>query len=263
MRYIRGQVFVIFVVFFISCSHAQSNAQSGQAPPSLQEQLSAQYTMAKVTAAAGGVAVQETGTALIVQKEGLVAIPAAVLFGCPSKYQDGNLHKPNGFCTAMVGNNSRPVKKGDRLYPLKFKVDTKGGKISLDLLSCDPCVGAESANIYKTQMVLEYPKGALDKVGVPEVEDTIAQVLTIDDSNTNQQGQGQGQDQQQSAPQDNQQAAQEPAPEPQTIQIGQTRDEVDAALGKPETVANVGTKQICKYKDFRVTFVNGKVVDIQ
>src|SRR5262249_3558012 len=156
---------------------------------------------------------------------------------------------PNGFCTAMAGTNIRQIKKGERLYPSKVKVDTKNGKIFIDLLSCDPCVGAESANIYKTEMLLEHPKGSLDKVGVPEVQDTIAQVLTIDDAPPSQQGQ----DQPQSAQQDNQQ---QPAPEPQTIQIGQTREEVDAALGKPETVANIGNKQICKYKDFKVTFVN-------
>ena len=51
--------------------------------------------------------------------------------------------------------------------------------------------------------------------------------------------------------------------EPQTIEKGQTTDQVQAALGKPDKIVNLGAKQIYVYKDLKVTFVNGKVSDVQ
>jgi hypothetical protein len=54
-----------------------------------------------------------------------------------------------------------------------------------------------------------------------------------------------------------------PAAEPATVALGQSPDEVVAALGQPTKKAKVGTKEIYFYKDLKVTFVNGKVKDIQ
>jgi uncharacterized membrane protein len=45
--------------------------------------------------------------------------------------------------------------------------------------------------------------------------------------------------------------------------VGQTKDEVIAALGQPERIANLGTKQILYYRDLKVTLVGGKVTDIE
>jgi hypothetical protein len=35
------------------------------------------------------------------------------------------------------------------------------------------------------------------------------------------------------------------------------------ALGQPEKIVNLGTKQIYVYKDLKITFVSGKVSDVQ
>ena len=51
--------------------------------------------------------------------------------------------------------------------------------------------------------------------------------------------------------------------EPQTIQLGQTTDQVLAVLNKPEKIVNLGPKQIFVYRDLKVTFVDGKVSDVQ
>jgi len=50
---------------------------------------------------------------------------------------------------------------------------------------------------------------------------------------------------------------------PPTIALGQTPEEVVAALGQPVKKAKVGTKEIYFYKDLKVSFLNGKVKDIQ
>ena len=48
-----------------------------------------------------------------------------------------------------------------------------------------------------------------------------------------------------------------------TIALGQTRLEVEAILGKPERIVDLGAKVTYVYKDMKVIFVDGKVSDVQ
>lgn len=48
-----------------------------------------------------------------------------------------------------------------------------------------------------------------------------------------------------------------------TIALGQTIDQVTAALGNPTRIIDAGTKQIYAYPDMRIIFQNGKVSDVQ
>jgi hypothetical protein len=126
-------------------------------------------------------------------------------------------------------------------------------------------------------VVFQFPKGSLASAAAGGVEDTIGQVLTIssedaqqDQGGGQQQGGGdQGGQQQggQQAGQDQgqqQQPAAQPAPaEPASIEKGMTPDQVEAAMGQPDKKVNLGAKQIYVYKDLKVTFLNGKVSDVQ
>jgi hypothetical protein len=57
--------------------------------------------------------------------------------------------------------------------------------------------------------------------------------------------------------------AEAPAAEPVNIEIGQTVDQVTAALGTPVKIVNLGAKKIYAYKDMKITFKDGKVADVQ
>jgi hypothetical protein len=48
-----------------------------------------------------------------------------------------------------------------------------------------------------------------------------------------------------------------------TVSLGQTIDQVRAVLGPPQQIMNAGAKQIYIYQNVKVTFVNGRVSDIQ
>ena len=50
---------------------------------------------------------------------------------------------------------------------------------------------------------------------------------------------------------------------PAELSVGQTPEQVMAALGQPKQIVKLGAKQIYVYPDMKVTFVNGKVSDIQ
>lgn len=234
-----------------------------QAPVTLQEQLSAQYKLVKMGSDSGGVAVVEPGTLLAMQKGGVLSVPWKALALCPAKFQDKSLHPSAGFCAAMVKTVSKYFQVGDKVYPTKIDVNVDKAKISFTVVACDSCNGVNPPSSMKGEVVFQFAKGYLEKANVGEVEDTIGQVFSI--SGDDQQGQGgeaSQQGQQQPAQGQPQQAEPQQA-EPQTIQLGMTADQVQQALGRPEKVVNLGAKQIYVYKDLKVTFLNGKVSDVQ
>ena len=229
---------------------AQASAQA----PSLQEQLNAQYKLAKVGRAGGAWNVLEPGTVLEIQKTGLLGVPPASVALCPSKFEGGNLKSPGVMCTGMLGKNVRYLTVGEKVYPAKLEVNLGKDKIVIAIFECDSCNGVSDPASYRSEVVFQFPKGSLASTSVGQVEDTIGQVLAI----------GNGE------PAQDQNAAQSGAPasapaqaEPQTIRMGQTTDEVVTAIGKPEKIVDLGSKQIYFYKDMKVTFVGGKVSDVQ
>ncbi|WP_158944675.1 hypothetical protein [Granulicella sp. S190] len=54
-----------------------------------------------------------------------------------------------------------------------------------------------------------------------------------------------------------------PAAAPKSISLGQTKDEVAANFGQPTKIVKLPTKEIDYYPDMKVTFVKGKVSDVQ
>ena len=50
---------------------------------------------------------------------------------------------------------------------------------------------------------------------------------------------------------------------PPTVALGQTPVQVTAILGQPKQIIDLGAKQIYKYPDMKVVFINGKVSDVQ
>jgi hypothetical protein len=248
---------IVTLAMILSPAVAQGQAVS------LQEQLSAQYQLAKVTADSGGYSVVNPGTPLAIQQKGVLAVPWKALALCPAKYQDNNFHPSVGFCAGMLKNVSRYFQVGDKVYPVKVDVNVDKAKISLTVVSCDSCNGINPPSSMKGEVVFQFAKGYLEKAAVGDVEDAIGKVFVV--SNDDQQASdnsGQQQQQQQGGVPQTAQQQQEQA-EPQTIQTGMTTDQVQSVLGKPEKIFNLGPKQIFVYKDVKVTFQNGKVADVQ
>ena len=262
-------------------------AAQGAPAVSLEEQLSAQYTLVKMGSDSSGPAVVEPGTILAIQKGGILGVPYGNMNMLPAKYQDGTLHPPAtatsnsatsmgskvcgffGKCNStkeQVGKQTttRLFQVGEKVYPSKIEVHPDKDIVALSVIACDSCNNVNPPTYYKSQVVFQFAKGYLAKASPPQIEDVIAQVFTIDDSSGNQQnGGGSVQGNQDAQGGQAAQAANEPPKQPETIQMGQTMDEVSASLGQPEKIVNLGPKQIYVYKDLKVTFVRGKVVDVQ
>jgi hypothetical protein len=224
-----------------------------------------------------GYAVVDTGTLLEIKKGGILGVPYSDSNILSTKYEGGTVHSPNTLLTKGIGFGMKKFGKdqtthlfaaGDKVYPSKIEVDVNKDDVALTIVACDTCNKTDPPTYNKAKVVFQFPKGSLAKASAGDVEDTIGQLLSISED-TQQQDQGAQQQGDQGGQGGQQQAAQQQAPppqpqaEPQTIEKGQTTDQVQSALGKPDKVVNLGSKQIYVYKDLKVTFVNGKVSDVQ
>jgi len=258
---------------------------------SLQDQLNAQYKPVKMGSDTSGYSVLAEGTLLAVQKGGILGVPYSDKTMLTNKYENGEVHGPNAAMTearkrvfghfsqtASQGQTTALFKKGDKVYPLKIEVKLDKDQVAMAVVECDTCNKTDPTTYNKAEVVFQFPRGSLAKAQAGEVEDKIAELLALSDNSgggDNQQGNNnqQGGDQQQQGGQDQgqQQAGgnngggqdQQQQADPQTVEVGMTPDQVTNALGKPEKIVKLTTKQIYIYKDMKVTFVNGKVSDVQ
>ncbi len=65
-----------------------------------------------------------------------------------------------------------------------------------------------------------------------------------------------------------QQVASQTAPQPELketkiVELGQTPEQVEKALGRPDKIVNLGAKKVYVYKDMKIVFTDGKVADVQ
>jgi hypothetical protein len=276
---------MIPVVAVVVCAAIFPWSRAGAQAVSLQEQLAAQYKVVKMGSDTSGYSVIEEGTLLAIQKGGLLGVPYSDKSTLTNKYEGGTVHGPSGLMvsgkkailghfsqTQSQGQTTKLFAKGDKVYPTKIEVNAEKDTVTMGIVACDTCNQTDPTTYNKANVVFVFPKGSVAKASAGQVEDTIGQLLAISDdsqqqdqgSDQGQQGQG-GQDQQAGGQQPAQQSAQQSAPpaEPQTIEKGQTTDQVQGSLGKPDKIVNLGAKQIWVYKDLKVTFVNGKVSDVQ
>src|SRR6202521_3530032 len=181
---------------------------------SLDDQLKAQYTLVKMGSDSGGDAIVAEGTVLVIKKGGILSVP----YGdrpVATKYQDGTVRSlsastigARGSLMGRVGKQQTPrlFQVGERVYPFKIAVNLPKDQVTIGIIACDSCNNVSPATFYKADVVFQFPKGALATTSLSQVEDTIAELLNIDDSpgdqgvgqggNVNDTGHGKGNDQQ-------------------------------------------------------------------
>jgi hypothetical protein len=265
----------VTIVCVTSLMLASAGAQSGA--PTLQEQLAAQYKLVKMGSDTSGYSVVEEGTLLAVQKGGIMGVPYSDKTVLTSKYENGTVHGPSAVKsearkalfghfsqTASEGQSTHLFRKGDKVYPTKIEVKADKDLVIMGIVACDTCNNTDPPTWNKANVEFEFPKGSLAKASAGDIEDTIGQLLSIsDDSQQQAQGDQQQGGQQQGGQDQGGQQQQQAQSQPETIQMGMTTDQVQGTLGQPSKIVNLGPKQIYVYKDLKVTFLNGRVVDVQ
>jgi len=274
---ITGFVFAAAVALGVA---SQAVAQDKAA---IQKKLEGVYAVTQATADRTDIVT--AGSILVLQKSNLLMTDATKSDVNQNKYQDGKitqnvLGRTTGFLKRLPGAGAAPAGaatrtfvKGEKMWVTKIEV--KDNSVVFELFT-------DQMGDYRYRALLTFfGKGALP--GPDDVAKTVAEVFTV-----------QPQDSNQAAPTDAAaapaaapaaaaapapapapaQAApapipppppppDEPAAPPKTISLGQSVDDVVAAFGQPQKKAKVGTKEIYYYPDLKVTFVNGKVTDVQ
>jgi hypothetical protein len=183
--------------------------------------------------------IKEPGTVLVVQHEGITASPSKDASMLVNKSKDGNVKQPGGLAVTLSDKkNNRDFAVGERLYCIDIKV--KKDAVQLWLLSTEiqPIVvkGSTEQVRYKAALEFELSEDFLSRASADSVIRAMAAVLTPESATPG---------------------------SPKTVALGQTESELEAAVGKPEKVLDLGAKKIYVYKDIKVTLVDGKVADVQ
>jgi tetratricopeptide (TPR) repeat protein len=185
------QVLALLVVGLVTGPMA---AKEEPQAASLREQLEAQYTLARLGSDSGGLAVTEPGTVLTVKQAGLLgSSPGGMVFA--AFYKDGVLHPPSqsavsfgqGLAEGVVpgsAGDTRPLQVGEMVYVFRIGINVKRETITFDVIECDACNGVAQPSSYESQVVFQFAKAYLETANVSDIEDTIGQVLTIEDTDS-------------------------------------------------------------------------------
>ncbi len=235
----------------------------------IQNRLTSQFALTKITADKSDIAT--AGAVLVLHQSGLLMYSVSNPIPPQSTYKKGKITRNafgknfwRDFGNTMVTPGSsvdivqRNFVDGEKFWVTKVEVKDDG--VIFGLYS-DPYDGVR----YFGELKFPFPKGA-----VPPPEDvlkTVGEVFTVEPADNSSGSPTQPQEPTPTsaimpiaAPPPPADAP--PAP-PKTIALGHTKDQVIATFGQPQKIVNLGTKEMYYYADMKVTFVGGKVTDVQ
>ena len=240
----------------------------------LEKTLESKYVITKTTDDKTDIVT--AGSVLILEKDKLLMY--ATTTGAPPQntYKDGKLssgafgvHEKAQSFGSFIGHpppksvTTRYYVTGEKFWVTRIDTLADGAVFTL-------FTDAVNDVRYYCTLKFIYPHGATPSAD--QVLSTVGEVLKVqqddsapaDNKGGEQQAAAAGQDQgQQQGAQPDAGQAQAAAQPPPTIQMGQTEDEVVGMIGQPEKKIVLGSKEIFVYKDIKVTFIGGKVADVQ
>jgi hypothetical protein len=256
----------------------------------VQEKLEQKYKLTVINAE-GGVVIP--GAGLVLKKSGLTA---GSMSTCTNDYKDGGIGLASvskATCNSAPGKLSRipfggripgvgtatgaaqpvrPFVMGETLHVTKIEVKDS---VNFTLVS-DPI----SDVTYKAELRLVLPKGTPPDSA--KADQLAGEVFSIAPDNSNGGGAAPA-TQTSAAPAATPATAAAPPPAqpelapiappppppdapaapPPTVTLGMTIDQVVGMMGQPRTISDVGSKKIYSYSGLKITFVDGKVSDVQ
>jgi hypothetical protein len=238
----------------------------------LQSELQARFAPTKLEKTR----VVTLGAVVIVQKDGIGAIaPSSGLnFSYPNNYKSGAIHHDGKAVFLTNSGVIRDLFVNEPVYVIKIEV--KDATVLIGVQSCgncDPNAPDPEHLPVRANVTFQFGKPYLASATPAQVSEIISHVFAPTNG-------GPGGSApltpgpSAATPQYQPAAAMTPiapppppvdAPPPAAVEvkIGQTTDQVNAALGQPLQIFNLGAKVIYKYKGLKVTFINGKVTDVE
>jgi hypothetical protein len=288
MRTIAISNGVLAVLVAIMATPSARSAEDQNSKAAIQKKLETEYQVTKTTDDKSDIVT--AGSVLVLHKDKVLMVAATSTANpCMNTYKDGRI-SPTRACGAgeklrrlpgfgrVPGGGSAPATRnfvsGEKFWVTK--IDVRDNGIVFDFFT-DAVPAGDQGVRYRAALTI--PFGALTPT-VEEALKAVAEVITVAPSDDKDAKGGKG-DKQQPAQGGEQEAAapsqpapapaaeappaaiEAPPPPPVEVTVGTTTDQVVAALGNPLRTAKVGAKTIYFYKDMKITFVNGKVTDIQ
>jgi hypothetical protein len=236
----------------------------------IQKALTSQFALTTTTTDKSDIA--EAGAVLVLHKNGLLMYAISNPIPPQSTYKKGKITR-NPFGKGFwgdLGNSMAVPGSSAAIVQRTFGNDEKFWVTKIAVKDDGIVFGFYSDPInevrYYGELKFPFPKGQ-----TPANEDllkTIAEVLTVVPADNSSGGDAQTQ----TATADPSTPAaippppppsDMPPPPPKTVALGQTKDQVVASFGQPQKIATVGPKEIDSYPDMKVTFIDGKVADVQ
>ncbi len=204
----------------------------------VEDALIAKYQLTKT--GMDRVRITQPGTVLILQKDGISGDLATDMSFLENKVTDGKVAQAGGFMASMQGKTtSRDLKAGDKVF--LFKIEVKDDKVSYFIITCDTFDVAEHGSTkqtrYKALLTFELGKPFLATATADSIKKVADGVLI---------------------PEEEAKAA-----NTKSVDMGQSPEQVEAILGKPDKIVNLGAKKIYVYKDMKIIFTDDKVSDVQ
>ena len=280
---------ISIAITLISAFAGMSMQLNAQDKAAIEKKLTDQYTLTKITADRTDIVT--AGAILVLQKDNLMMVDVASANVYQNTYKEGKItQNALGRLTRGFGRlpgaqqttaNLRTYVAGEKMW--LTKVDVKDDGVTLELYT-----DAVNDVRYRAGLKFPFPKGGTPSAD--RVVKEVAEVFTVQPPDkTSDNNQQQPDQQQQAAPAAQPEQAPAPAPiapppppqeqlapiappppppdepaaPPKTISLGQTKDQVVASFGQPAKIVKLANKEIYFYKDLKVTFVAGKVSDVQ
>jgi hypothetical protein len=271
-----GAAAIAALVFLAANSQAQGNSAE------LQSKLNSEFSLSKTTADRSDIVT--AGSVLVLHKDGLLMYNTPAQTPPLNTYKDGRIQqsptgnyfrglggimKHGGDSSQLANIPQRKFVAGEKFWVTAFTIEQDGVVFTV---YSDPFDDVR----YYAQLKFPFPKNS-----PPPTSDlirTVEEVITVapPDSAANQGGNGNAPPQNAPAPGAPVAPAaamapiapplppsdQPPAP-PKTIAVGQTKDIVIATWGQPTKDIKLANKEILVYPDMKVSFVAGKVSDVQ
>jgi hypothetical protein len=255
------------------------------APQGVEDDLKKTYKLTTLQSDSTGLAVTNAGTVLVIKKGGIRSFAPGDAVVIPNSYKDGAIKTAPAKTLGKAGllgghfgipqqanqqDTSRLLPTDEKVYFTKISVDAQKDIVHINIIECDTCNNVQNPSNFKAQVDFQFPKGYISGgADAGQIADVIAQVFANqpDNGGGDANAQGGGDQAQQGAQQGGGQAAAPaaaaPPAQPQSIDKGSTEDQVIAAFGQPDKIVNLGAKKLYIYKDMKITFVGGKVTDVQ
>ena len=146
----------------------------------IEPQLRSQYRVASV---GGNGVVVRAGTVVVVQQDGITALPAPGEYPCNSHKEGGRISH-SAMCAinySVSKDTQRPLQVGEKAYLTAIQV-----KPTEVVFKIQTCSGGANDAPFRAAVSFQFPKGYLDSMKLKDIQDAIGQIFVPDTSSSDQ-----------------------------------------------------------------------------